>query len=260
MADLQAELQKKINIIQQAALAQSQESEQLKQIFLNTQKSGFYNYLNSIPKIDLLKYFATFLIVFFIINEINFTNKHIIIILIGIVVIFYMNEMRKSTSITRMQELELKLNGIFPKPQFFYIDSGIIELIFSIKEYKQYNPLAFNKLISLIDNFLKLTLDVEKNTKNSYPLYDILHNLKDSALNNLHSIIYNMPSDINAEVKLTKAMDSLQFILNFHLENVRLIANKNFKTDGPKINNKYIESNIHPDGMDPYYNKNFDLY
>jgi len=171
-----------------------------------------------------------------------------------------MNERRRSTSITRMQELELKLNGIFPKPKHFYIDSGIIELIHSMKEFKNYNPLAFNKLIRILDDFLELTLDIEKNTENGFPLYETLQNMKDSALNNLQSIIFNTPSDLAAENKLDSATQSLHFILNFHLEQIRMKTNKKFKKDGPNINNRYIHSNIGPEGTDPYFNKNFDMY
>lgn len=253
-------LRNRIRTIQFAATDQEKVTEQLKADYLESQKSGIYNYLTGIPKESLFLYFVVFLVAFFVINHIKFTAKHIIVLVASCLVIFLMNEQRRSTTTTRMEELELKLTSIFPKPKFFYIDSGIIELIHSIREYKNYNPLAFNKLIRILDDFLELTLDIEKNGQNAFALYKILQNLKDSALNNLHSIIYNTPSDINAEVKLEDSLDALQFILNFHLEQVRIKANKKFKKDGPNINNKFIDSNIAPEGHDPFFNKNFDMY
>lgn len=250
----------RVQEIQKIAEEQQESGEELRNDYLKKQQLGIYNYFRTIPEKSLFTYAVIFFILFFIINLLNFTTKHIIVIIICSLFTYYLNEMRKSTSVTRMQELELKLNSIFPKPKYFYLDSGVIELIHSIKEYKKYNPLAFNKLIRIVDSFLKLTLDIEKRTENCYAIYDILQNFKDAALNNLHSIIYNNPHDVNAEVKLDKALISLHYILNFHMEQIRIKCNKNFKDKGPNINNRYINSNIHPEGRDPLFNNRFDLY
>ena len=253
-------LRNRIRAVQLAASDQESAGKALKASFLEGQKSGIYNYFVNIPKESLFVYFFVFLVAFFVINELKFTAKHIVIIVAAGLIIFMMNERRRSTSITRMQELELKMTSIFPKPKFFYIDAGIVELIHSIREYKNYNPLAFNKLIRTLDDFLGMTLDIEKNLQNAFPLYEILQNMKDSALNSLHSMIYNTPSDIRAEVKLDDSLDSLQYILNFHLEQIRIKANIKFKEDGPNVNNRYINSNLAPEAKDPYFNKNYDLF
>ena len=254
------ELRRRIQAVQFAASDQEKASEKLKADFLESQKSGIYRYLVNIPAQSIFLYFVVFLVAFTILNELNFTGKHIVILVGCIIVVFLMNERRRSTSITRMQELELKLNSIFPKPKFFYVDSGIIELIHSMREFKNYNPLAFNKLIRILDDFLALTLDIEKNTQNGFPLYETLQNMKDAALNNLQSIIYNTPSDLAAENKLDDATESLHFILNFHLEQIRMKTNKKYEKDGPNINNRYIYSNKGPEAKDPAFNKNFDLF
>jgi len=256
----QQALKARIQAVKFAASDQEAAAEQLKQDFLESQKSGIYNYLTNIPPQSLFIYFVIFLITFAIMNEIKFTSKHIIILVGSILVVFLLNEKRRSTSITRMNELELKLNSIFPKPKFFYLDSGVVELIHSMREFKNYNPLAFNKLIRILDDFLALTLDIEKNVDNGFPLYETLQNMKDSALNNLQSIIYNTPSDLAAENKLDEATQSLHYILNFHLEQIRIKTNKKYKEDGPNINNRYIESTIGPEGKDPFFNDNFDLF
>ena len=254
-------IQQRVAAIQSVASEQERESSLLRDDFLENKRTGLYNYFVEIPSTSLFTYFGIFLILFFIINEVKFTGKHIIIIIICALIIFYLNEKRRSTSLTRMQELELKLISIFPKPKFFYLDSGLVELLHSIKEYKQYNPLAYNKLIRILDDFLELTLDIEKEVDNCTALYDILQNLKDSALNNLHSMIYNIPSDIRAEVKLDDAISSLHYILNFHLEQIRIKCNKKYNKDGPTIHNKYLNNpTIHPKPLDEFVNDRFDLY
>ena len=254
-------IQQRVQAIQHLASEQEREGQKLKQGFLDGKKSGIYNYFTEIPSKSLLTYFVVGLLLFFTINEIKFTGKHIVIIIICGMSLFYLNEKRRSTSLTRMQEIELKLLSIFPQPKFFYLDSGLVELLHSIKEYKQYNPLAFNKLIRILDDFLELTLDIEKNVDNAIPLYEILQGFKTSALNNLHSMIYNTPSDIRAEVKLDDAIESLHYILNFHLEKIRIKSNEKYKKDGPSIHNKYINNpSVHPDARDEEWNDRFDLY
>ena len=253
-------LQNRIQAVRTSAEGQEAAGKQLKSAFLDSQQSGIYNYLVNIPKESLFIYFCVFLVAFFVINEIKFTSKHIIILVASGIIIFLMNEKRRSTSVTRMQELELKLNSIFPKPKYFYVDAGIIELIHSIREYKNYNPLAFNKLIRSLDDFLEITLDIEKNGQNAFQLYETLQNMKDAILNTLHSIIYNSPSDISVSIKLDDALDSLQYMLNFHLEQIRMMANIKFKEDGPNITNRYINSNEAPEGRDPLFNKHYDLF
>ena len=256
----QAELQRRINAIKFAASSQEASNEKLKKDFLETKKSGIYNYLISIPTHSVFIYFIIFLLSFTILNEISFTGKHIIILISSLIVIFLLNEKRRSTTITRMQELEMKLNSIFPKPKNFHIDSGIVELIYSINEFKNYNVLAFNKLIRTLDDFLDLTLDIEKNPDNGFSLYDNLQNMKDASLNLLQSIIYNTPSELIAENKLDNATESLHYILNFHLEQIRLKTNEQYVKQGPNIKNKYIYSNKAPEGKDPYFNKNYDMF
>lgn len=256
----QQALQQRINAVKFAASSQEEANEKLKQDYLEQKQSGIYNYLVSIPPQSVFLYFVIFLLAFFVLNHVDFTGKHIVILVGSIIIIFLLNEKRRSTSITRMSELELKLQSIFPTPKYFYLDSGIVELIHSIREFKNYNVLAFNRLVRVLDDFLSLTLDIEKNPKNGYQLYDNLDNMKDSALNLLHSIIYNTPSDLAAENKLDDALQSLQFILNFHLEKVRIKSNEEYTKEGPNIKNRYIYSNKSPEGKDPFFNENYDLF
>ena len=74
----------------------------------------------------------------------------------------------------------------------------------------------------------------------------------------MHSIIYTTPTDVSAENKLEDAINSLHFILNFHLEQIRIKANEYYKLTGPTVKNKYFHKE--PDGVDKYTNEHYDLY
>lgn len=150
---------------------------------------------------------------------------------------------RNSSSIitneNRMQDLERKMNSFEPKPSYFYLDSGIIELMYSIKEFSDYSEPIFKTVIQLLDKFLKLTLHAHEHE--AY-LYDNLHDLKIDILNHLEQMIFNIPEDHGVENKLFEAIKSMQYLLNYHLEKIRLQYNKSFNNRGPNIHNKYLQN------------------
>lgn len=248
------ELRKKEEILEQQG-----ELDELSQGLKLTQQHGLYNYINDIEPKSLFNYFIIIIIVFIIINRVDYKMKHVISGLVAILIVYYLNEKRRTTFTSEMQILEMKLLRIFPKPQYFHLDAGIVELIYSIQEFKQYNEPSYNSLIKSIDNFLKVVYDIENKVANCNGNYEIAKKMKQISLNNLSSLIYRTPTDFNVEQKLRNATKSLHFILNVHLERIRNICNKKYNKNGPTIFNSYIE-NSKIEGVDPYHDDRFDLY
>ena len=236
---------------------QKNELKNLSQEFLSDRNKGIYNYISKIEKIDLVFYIFMFSILFYGLKHFNFKTSDFFITVTCI--FFYYNDMKNTNSVAKMKELQLKLLSIDPKPKYFYIDSGFIELIFSIKEYKTYSPVLFEKLIIQLDHFLKLVLLMEKFPKDSYYLLDNLHKKKKSILNVLHSFIFSLPTIVSSEVKLDKALESMHFMLNYHYERIRQEYNHTHEGKKLNINTKYIYSNKHPDGLDELAT-NYDIY
>lgn len=246
--------------VQKFAELQQKGLDSLKQDYLKDKQIGIYNYFRQIPKQHLFTYIVIFIILSFLLNELDITFKKIMVILICALFLFYVNEMNKSVFVDEMQETKLKLNTLFPIPKFFYIDSRLIDLVYSFREYKKYNPLAFNKVIKTTDNFLKIVLDAEKDIGNIYQMIDIMKGLKQEIMNHLHSIIHNTPSDKIAKFKMDNVLDAMHYILNYHMEMMRIKSNKKFEKDGPSINNKYINRSSHPEPHDPAYDEHYDIY
>jgi hypothetical protein len=257
--DANNQRQKLLAQIRQTATEQRKSAQQLATEFIRNRRSGIYNYLFEIPELNIFYYFIIFFIVFFFLKSYNFVYQDIVIIIVGFLVLFIINEGRRTLTISKNNELKIKLLGIFPKPKFFYMDSGIIELIHSIKEMKQYNIGAFNNLVSILDNFLHTINDIEKNSDLAFELYDNLVDFKKAALNNLQSIIHTAPTVLVVENKLSDAVDSLQIILNYYLETVRNISKE--KTNKTlNVNSKFHQSIENPSGHDPNSNDKFDLF
>ena len=157
---------------------------------------------------------------------------------------------RKMVNQDKMEEIEKKFNLIMADsnpnidtiPKYFYMDSGIIELLYSIREFKYYSRPIWRKLIDLLDKFLEIDFYCNQYPSDTHIWMDNLLDLKKNILNELHSMVFNVPTDDDSvsQYKLYKAGQSLQFILNFHLEHLRKKNNNLFNKNGPNTRNKYI--------------------
>ena len=253
------ERQKLLSIIQNAATTQRKETQGFVDSFLKNKQTGIYNYLKNIPNEYVFYYTVIFFVVYFFLRGQKFVYQDIIILIISLICIYLLNEARRTLYISRMEELKIKLNSIFPKPKYFYMDSGIIEIIHSMKEFKAYNILAFNNLINMLDTFLGIIRDIEKDNSQACSLYLNLIDFRKSILNNTQSFIYKIPSNLVIENKLTDITDNLHLILNYHMENVRLLCNKN-NDKNITINSKFLKPNHIPNGKDPRSDDRFDLF
>lgn len=238
---------------------QQKELTGLSRVFLDDKTQGIYNYVKNINKNNLVIYIFIFAIIFSFFKYIKITTNSIFISVIALSIIYYINDMNQVNSISRMKELQMKMMTIDPMPKYFFMDAGIIELIFTIKEYKTYSPVLFEKLIIQLDHFLKLVMLMEKFPNDSFQLLENLKRKKKSILNILHSFIYNLPVSIHTEVKLDKTLDSMQFILNYHEERLRIENNKIYNM-GATRGKRYYYSNKNPDKNDESVNSNYNIY
>lgn len=257
---MNTEIDKMVELNKDKLKHQSKELKQLSNEFLSDKTKGIYNYVKSIEKNNFVIYLFLFGIIFAFLTSIEFTANKFVITIVALSIIYYINDMNQVNNMSRMKELQMKMMTIDPLPKYFYMDAGIIELIFSIKEYKTYSPVLFEKLIIQLDHFLKLVLLMEKFPNDSYQLLENLHRKKKSILNILHSFIYNLPVSIHTEVKLDKTLDSMQFILNYHFERLRVENNKSYMKNTPTRNNKYYYSNRNPEGLDELISDNYNIY
>jgi len=256
--DKQIKKNKKMN--DKKKLKQQNELDSMSKDFLTDKNKGIYNYIKKIDKHDIILYIIIFFGLLYILNKYKFDTNHLAMLLFTLSIIYYINDMKNVTGKSRMKEIQMKLLTIYPKPKYFYMDSGIVELIFSLKEYRTYNEVIFEKLILQIDFYLKIVSILEKFPVDSFQLLENLKRRKKEILNILHSMILTIPPSVETEVKLDKALKSLQYILTYHYERLRNESNEIFLKKKPNINNKYIYSNNAPDATDELYNNNYNVF
>ena len=141
----------------------------------------------------------------------------------------------------KMKELKSKLDWFTdPVPKYFYLDSAIIELLYSMREFQEYSRPIFRNIVELLDRFLKFTLYCDH-----YPtaFASMMHNLidlKKEILNQMHAFIYNLQDDEVADYKLSQGVKSMHQLLNFHLEYLRTKNNIMYHKTGPNVSNQFV--------------------
>ena len=147
----------------------------------------------------------------------------------------------KITNEDKMKQIKQKLDTFTdPVPKYFYLDYGIIELMYSIREFQLYSKVIYRDIIELIDQFLKITYYCEQYPHSFNIMQKNLIDLKNNVLNEMQSMVFNVPENNVADYKLSKAIESMQILLNFHLEHLRNKNNMKYAQTGPNTRNKYI--------------------
>ena len=100
--------------IEQSATNQRAETAGFVGDFLKARKTGIYNYLTSIPKQFIFYYAVVFFAVYFFLKTQEFIYQDVVIIISSFIVIYLLNEARRTLYISKMEELKIKLNSIFP--------------------------------------------------------------------------------------------------------------------------------------------------
>jgi hypothetical protein len=222
-------------------------------------KTGLYNYIREIDNKSLLFFCTIFLFVFSLVSKIYFTTSSIVGIIVATLVIYFLNERRRTTDFTDMKELEIKLVRITPSPKYFHLDAGIVELVYSIREFRSYNEESFVEMILSIDVFLAIVYQVENDIADCHHAIQVAQSFKKQALNHLMSIIHRTPQSHEAQTKLRKAADSLHFILNNHIDTITTRCNKRMEKEGLNATNSKVYIN-QPLGFDTNFKSNFDIF
>lgn len=161
-----------------------------------------------------------------------------------IIYIYYQNEVSDQTDKEALHQL--KADNIYPSPKLIskYVD--LTDFIFSIQDFYEYNPQAYENMIHALDTFLEIYEEVQIDSSLAGRHYDNADSQKSLILNNLHSIIISIPSSKLLIKKLDNSLQTLEELINNYLT-VIYEANQNYiKTHGYFNNTKIINLNVKP--------------
>lgn len=229
---------------------------ELHQNQLSTKSQGFYNYIKSITPNEVVIYIAVIIVIVILIHRLSPSYLHVIGIVCGIIVIYFIISMRDTTKhdYNTIEEMKL-LSPQLRDTKYFYIDTDLIDLFYDLGEYQKYSNKKFKQIITHVDNFLHLQTDIEKGAIYKKYVYEQMDQLKATILNDFHSMIYDLPQQNEILDKYNKATTKLHLLLNQHLNVVRVTIKK---LDGSIPIDMYPMN--YPIANDKLANPHYDVY
>jgi len=211
--------------------------------------SGVYDYIENMEAIHLFYYISIAVMVLFVFQFVPITLTHVTALVISGVIMLYLDKKNKREQKTEMDNIYLKLHMIHPRPKWFYLDSDVIELVDDVKEYGEYNKVAFSKMIYALDNFLEIVHDMNLGVQDFEDNIDVAKHQKRIAIDNLQSILFKLPVDRAIEYKLERAIYNLRLILQRHIDKMIHKQQKRIKDHGYNKRTKVYYFD-HPVGLD----------
>jgi len=129
-----------------------------------------------------------------------------------------------------------KHNSILIKPtggekSYLYLNPVIVELFYNIREYSQYNISSYINSIIHCNNVIAIEYQCKIGLNREYMNYEMAIDETKKALNELSSVIYNLPLAKQGYIKLKYTIKTLHGLLNKHIQ----VIGELFKNDN-KVN------------------------
>lgn len=190
-------------------------------------------------------------IIYFRYNEVS--PNTIIGIVVAIIICAIINQ-KYSNSLENEEHLqEEKYKYLYPKSQIIENYREIVDLLFSIQDWYEYNKQSFEELIQEIENFIETYESIQLDNSLIDQLYSKLETYKMNILNMLHSLIITIPVSKSITDKHVTAMENMEEILNEYLSKVKKLELAYKQTNGLNINS-------HPSSLyEKSYNKHYNI-
>jgi hypothetical protein len=202
--------------------------------------NSLYLSISKINSADLFIYINIILVSLIFFNKINIKFKSFVGILYGLIFAYYIYNKKDVEMSTYDEQLQDKLNNIMAHPTYFNLYDEIIDLFYDLKIFYNYNKYEYLKCIQNVDLFLKIYNDIKIGIKYCDKNIDIILDLKQNALNNLHSMIYSIENNKIIENKLKNGINKLNNILISYEKDMINICNRQIENNGYYNDRSYI--------------------
>ena len=200
--------------------------EELIQKFKIDKETGIYPYLNSIKPLDLLTYVVILQVIVWFFSRFKIQIRHVFGFVIGLCFVYILHERHRTQFLDEMSMLEIKMESIVPKPNYFYVDANIIEVMYNLLDFYNLSPKNYQTLVYSIDELLKLRLDFEKGVKNCGRQFPVATQHYERAMNALIGMTMSVSTDNLRLKKLKLGRETLQLYLMRHLDVMKEICNQ----------------------------------
>jgi hypothetical protein len=217
---------------------------------IDSYNNNMIDILFKLPKYNLIIYIFIVAIIYNFINRLNIRLNEILTFLFCLLVIYLLIKKNYIEFIkyTKFKKSQLKFlhklifnketnyvidNNILIKTfneekSYLYLNPVIVELFYNIREYSQYNISAYINSIIHCNNIIGIEYESKIGLDRQHMNYEIAIEETKKALNELNSIIYNLPLRKESYNKLKNSIKILHELLNQYIKNIgELFKNDN---------------------------------
>jgi len=233
--------------------------------------TNIYDILTKIPKYNIIVYIFIIFLIYNFINRLEIRLNEILVWIICILLIYLLIKKDYTQfiqyTVVKNNQLEFlhklmfddytwsyeKKNNLLLKPintdnkSYLYLNPLIVDFFYNIREYSQYNISSYVNSLLHTNNVIGFEYESRIGLNNKYDNYEVAIEESKKALNELNSIIYNLPSSLITYNKLKDSIKILHSLLNQHLIDMSIL----FKNTN-KINDINVEKM-----PDNFYDNNF---
>jgi len=209
--------------------------------------TNIYDIYTKIPKSNIIIYIFIVFIVFNFISRLEIRLNEIMTFLVSVILIYILfkkdySEFIKYTNVKK-SELDFlhklifndsdveyaKLSDTFFKPaghnekSFLYLNPLIVQFFYNLRNYSQINVSSYISSIIHSNNVIGLSYQSTIGLNRSYLNYELAIEETKKALNDLNSLIYNIPSTKKSYNKLEESIKILHSLLNKHISDMAVI-------------------------------------
>jgi hypothetical protein len=211
----------------------------------------------------LFYYIVIFIAITFAFSTVKLGLNIIYGTVVAYLVIHYLYNNYKGKQETENKTKSFQEANLLPKPKIFEKYGDIIKYLFSIQDFYIYNPQAYEDMTESLANFFRTFEETENNPAQAGVNHGLMVSYKRYATNSLHSIIFNLPNDVQYTNKLNEAIVILQEILDKYLDKVIILQKKNlyeygYNTGTKLINTGQMAYNSFDNGHKSFFS--FDLF
>lgn len=171
---------------------------------------------------------------------------------IASIVVWYIYEKNEVTLNLEERQMETKIQAITPHLKESKEYDDIIDFLFSIREFYEFNPKVYEELVDNLDNFFEIYNIINIGTEECDYYFTIAETKKQNAINAVHALIYESPPSVEINDKIVRAHKRLDSILLEYLNQLHDICEKDrmvrgwdvtrkIRDNGPKPANVYFE-------------------
>jgi hypothetical protein len=227
--------------------------------------SPILSYLDEISRKDKFTYILLILVIILFVYRINLNWTVWIGLFIGLFFVYYLNEQNAVQLNSDADQLWSILKGpLLNKTKYFITDPPFIRWVNDVSELKKNNVVGFNNTIMSLDRLLKLIYEIKLGVTQCKENLDLIHDLKVKALNQFHSMVYNLGKDMTAadiRVKYNHYFKQLGYLLNDRHANLIKICKLYYIMKPVDIETRFDVTSIdEPTANDHKYNGHYNYY